>query len=159
SRMRTVIPTAAPATDVEDDWAATQAAAAPGWTLTVALPRVPAWAVSTALRLPDPAVLSVTDTCFTPESEAAKVKLAGSTAVGSLLVRWTVPVYPVEVAPVASMAVTVRLNACPAVGLLLAGVSLRPATAGGLLLLQAARMQSAKEAKRTDRVMAHLRTS
>ena len=43
------------------------------------------------------------------------VEFGGKTAFPSVLVKWTVPVYPVAVAFDASSAVTVILNAVPAV--------------------------------------------
>ena len=57
-------------------------------------------------------MLSVAEKVPTP---FVSVEFAGNTAAPSLLVKCTVPVYPVAVAFVAVSAVTVKLNAVPAV--------------------------------------------
>jgi hypothetical protein len=57
-------------------------------------------------------VLSVAEKVPTP---FVSVEFAGKTAAPSLLVKCTVPVYPVAVVFVAVSAVTVKLNAVPAV--------------------------------------------
>ena len=59
-----------------------------------------------------PVVLSLAEKVPTP---FVNVEFAGNTAVPSLLAKCTVPVYPVAVAFVAVSAVTVKLNAVPAV--------------------------------------------
>jgi hypothetical protein len=59
-----------------------------------------------------PTVFSVAENVPAP---LANVELAGKIAAPSLLVKWTVPAYPVDALLNASSAVTVKLNAAPAV--------------------------------------------
>src|SRR5947199_207804 len=70
--------------------------------------------VSVAVRVRLPAVFSVALNVPTP---FVNVPFAGSVAAGSLLVKWTVPVYPVAVFSNVSSALTVKLNVAPAVAL------------------------------------------
>jgi hypothetical protein len=89
--------------------------AAPAATLTFAdVPVIDALTLSVAASVWLPAVLSVALNVPTP---LVSVLFAGSTACPSVLVKCTVPVYPVTVLFVASSAVTVKLNAVPAVAL------------------------------------------
>jgi hypothetical protein len=80
---------------------------------TVIVPDTPvidAVTVSVAATVCAPAVFNVTENAPTP---FVSVEFAGSTACVSLLVKCTVPVYPVAVAFEAVNAVTVTLNAVP----------------------------------------------
>src|SRR5437588_779084 len=81
--------------------------------------------VSVAVIVWLPAVLSVALKVPTP---LASGELAGRTAWPSVLVKWTVPMYPVAVLLFWSWAVTVKLNDTPAV-----------AVAGALMLKCTAR--------------------
>jgi hypothetical protein len=83
--------------------------------VTVTVPDVPvidAVTVSVAVIVCPPAVFSTAGSIITPFNSA---EFAGRTAFPSLLVKCTVPVYPVAVVFVAVSAVTVRLNVLPAV--------------------------------------------
>jgi hypothetical protein len=82
---------------------------------TVMLPEVPVIdgvTVSVAVIVCVPLVFSVTEKVATP---LVRVEFVGSTACPSLLVKCTVPEYPVAVAFEASSAVTVKLIAVPAI--------------------------------------------
>jgi hypothetical protein len=82
---------------------------------TVIVPDVPVIAavtVSVAVIVRGPLVLRVTENVPTP---LVNVEFAGNVAAPSLLVKCTVPVYPVAVLFDPSRAVTVKLNASPAV--------------------------------------------
>jgi hypothetical protein len=81
--------------------------------VTVIVPVAPvivAVTVSVAAIVCAPAVFNVAENVPTP---FVSVEFAGSIACVSLLVKWTVPVYPVTTAFEASSAVTVTLNAVP----------------------------------------------
>src|SRR5215472_6343977 len=60
-------------------------------TMTVTVPVVDVVTVSVAVTDWDPTVFKVTGNVWTPLSAALKVKSAGSTACGSLLMKCTVP--------------------------------------------------------------------
>jgi hypothetical protein len=82
---------------------------------TVIVPEVPvidAVTVSVPVRVWLPAVFRVAEKVPTP---LVNVAFAGNTAWPSLLVKCTVPLYPVAVRLDASNAVTVNVNAVPAV--------------------------------------------
>src|SRR5580704_11330530 len=82
---------------------------------TVIVPDTPvidAVAVSVAAIVCAPAVFNTAGNVPTPFSSA---EFAGNTAFVSLLVKCTVPVYPVAVVFAAVSAVTTRLNVAPAV--------------------------------------------
>jgi hypothetical protein len=66
--------------------------------------------VSVAVMVRLPAVLSV---ALNVPAPLVSVASAGRLAAPSLLVKWTVPAYPVAVFPAASSAVTVTLNGNP----------------------------------------------
>ena len=87
-------------------------AAAPPTVIAADVPVIEPVTVSVAVIVCDPVVLSVAENVPVP---AVSVALAGSTAWPSLLVKCTVPAYPVAVLLEASSAVTVMLNAVPAV--------------------------------------------
>ena len=106
----TVTLNAAPTVAVEG--AETEKCVATG-ALTVIVPEVPVMdpvTVSVAVMVCGPLVFSVAEKVLTP---AVSVEFNGKAAAPSLLVKCTVPGYPVAVLPNVSSAVTVKLNAVP----------------------------------------------
>ena len=89
-------------------------AAAAFTAMVLLVPVIDEVVVSVAVSVWLPAVFKVAVKVPTP---LVSVEFAGSTAWPSLLVKWTVPVYPVAVLLNWSWAVTVKLKATPAVAL------------------------------------------
>ena len=84
---------AAPAVSAVGKPVTSSVEAAAGLTaMPVSLPVIEEEAVSVAVIDCAPAVSRVTVKVYWPSPAAVKVKLAGRTALGSLLVKWTVPV-------------------------------------------------------------------
>lgn len=83
---------------VPDDGAVTtNVVAAPGFTvMELDVPVMDDVTVSVAVMVRAPGVFSVTENVPTP---FVNVELAGNVADGSVLVKWTVPAYPVAVLP------------------------------------------------------------
>ena len=104
----------APAVALEGADTTSREAAAALTVMGLVVPVILLVVVSVTVTVWLPADLSVTETVSTP---AVRVVLAGNTACVSVLVKWTVPAYPVAVLPKASRAVIVTLNADPAVAL------------------------------------------
>ena len=88
--------------------------------------------VSVAVIVLLPTVLSVALNVPLP---LVSVELAGSTAAPSVLVKCTVPAYPVAVLPWASLATTVTLNGVPAVAFTGTVIEYRVAAPGATLML------------------------
>lgn len=87
--------------------------AAPGFTTIVPeVPTIEAVTVSVAVMAWLPGIFRVAENVPAP---LVKAEFAGSVAAASLLVKCIVPAYPVAVLLLASRAVTVKLNALPAV--------------------------------------------
>ena len=96
-----------------EDAVTTKVAAAPGFTVMgLLVPVMEEVTVSVAVMVRAPAVFSVTENVLTP---FVNVELAGNVAAPSVLVKCTVPAYPVAVLPNRSSAVIVTLKAVPAV--------------------------------------------
>lgn len=76
-------------------------------TLTLALPAIPLDTVSAAVNVWAPLVRRVAGKVPTP---AVRVEFAGTVALGSVLLKCTVPLYPVTVAFPLSSAVTVKVK-------------------------------------------------
>src|ERR1017187_2598206 len=89
-------------------------------------------AVSVAVIDCVPAVSSVTEKVWVPASAAMKEKPDGRRACASLLLKETVPVYPVATLPYASLAVTVTLSVVPAISMVGKPVTFRVVAVAGL---------------------------